>query len=111
MQLKTCSALGGLLLLVFAACGRLVKQPPQNIPAGNGPQIVIDSMILSGDTVNVIPLTSWSAFERFGGRYAYDVHLVSQEPLHGRIKALLGSRAEAFTERYQVMPPIDVENS
>ncbi|PUZ21661.1 hypothetical protein DCC81_24025 [Chitinophaga parva] len=109
MSVRTILFLGA-ALLAFPACGSLTSPSPKTTLAAEGVHPTVDSMVLSEDTVVVVPLTSWSAFERFEGRYAYDVHLINQEPLHARLQRLLGTRAETFTERYQVMPPIDIDN-
>lgn len=109
MRLRTFCILGTALLATLG-CGPLTNQSPKTTLAAEGGRPAVDSMVLSEDTVMVAPLTSWSAFERFEGRYAYDVHLINLEPLHARLQHLLGTRAETFTERYQVMPPIDVDN-
>ncbi|SCC40209.1 hypothetical protein GA0116948_107183 [Chitinophaga costaii] len=108
MQINRYASLA-FMLLALAAC-RPANEQATTAKANSGTPIVIDSMVLSGDTVNVTPLTSWSAFERFEGHYAYEIHLINQEPLHGRLRALLGSHAEDFTERYLVVPPITLEN-
>ncbi|ASZ14048.1 hypothetical protein CK934_25400 [Chitinophaga sp. MD30] len=74
------------------------------------PPPATDTMISTQDTVIAGKVASWSAFESFDGKYAWDTDLLEKEPLKQRFEALVGVKKEAFLKRLQVAPPIEVND-
>lgn len=68
-----------------------------------------DTMITASDTVEPVQIASWQIFEQFDGKYALETALLEKEPLKTRISQLLGEEEAAFTERFDVTPPVEVE--
>lgn len=99
------------LLILPVAC-----QQPSGRPANAGkadsvsPPPATDTMIPTQDTVVAGKVASWSAFESFDGKYAWDTDLLEKEPLKRRFEALVGIKKEAFQQRLQVAPPIEVND-
>ncbi|NSL91028.1 hypothetical protein ECE50_029670 [Chitinophaga sp. Mgbs1] len=69
-----------------------------------------DTMIAGGDTIHTDLVASWNAFTAFDGRYAMEANLLDAEPLKSRFNSLLGKARRTFMERFNVTPPIEVEN-
>lgn len=85
---------------------RKQEQQPRETSATPSP----DTMISGNDTIVATEITSWSRFEDFTGRYAGEVDLLEKEPLRQRFRQLLGKDTGAFLRRYQVAPPIEVDD-
>lgn len=85
---------------------RKQQQQPREISVTPSP----DTMILGNDTIVATEITSWSRFEDFTGRYAGEVDLLEKEPLRQRFRQLLGRDTALFLRRYQVAPPIEVDD-
>lgn len=79
------------------------RQEPVTMPSP-------DTMIPDRDTIITNEVTSWSRFEDYTGRYAGEVDLLEKEPLKQRFRELLGRDTGAFIKRYQVAPPIEVDD-
>ncbi|SFE85273.1 hypothetical protein SAMN05518672_11144 [Chitinophaga sp. CF118] len=98
-------------LYVMAACILGCKQPTV-IKIEEKKRCVppeTDTMIAASDTVEPIQIASWQLFERFDGKYALETGMLEKEPLKTRISQLLGKEEVAFTERFDVTPPVEVE--
>jgi hypothetical protein len=96
--------------VLMCACKEPVvkKQEPQRKETAVIPSP--DTMIPDTDTIITKEITSWSRFEDYTGRYAGEVDLLKKEPLKQRFKKLLGRDTAAFIQRYQVAPPIEVDD-
>ncbi|RAJ02320.1 hypothetical protein LX64_03329 [Chitinophaga skermanii] len=91
------------------------QAPPANVVHASPDSMVMmntDTMIIAQDTT-VIPVMveSWKHFQSLNGKYAHEIHLLDMEPLKKRWRQLLGSKENEndFLQRYQVMPPIEIE--
>lgn len=101
------------VLYVVAACILGCKEPVVNKDSkekGNAPPPATDTMITIADTVEPTQVASWKSFEQFEGKYIVETGMLQQEPLRSRIKALLDAENPAFTERFDVTPPVELEN-
>ncbi|CAL1517274.1 hypothetical protein MMC2321_01007 [Chitinophaga sp. MM2321] len=69
-----------------------------------------DTMIATGDTIQIDRIASWNAFVEYDGKYASDINIFEVAPLKTRFENLLGKARKTFMERLKVTPPIEVEN-
>ena len=98
-------------LYVVAACILGCKeQPVSNKEKGAAPPPTTDTMMTVADTIEPTQIASWQAFEQFEGRYAAETGMLEKEPLKSRIEALLAAESPAFAERFDVTPPVELEN-
>lgn len=100
-------------LLVIHFCTWACKPAPQRQEAQRPDTLKLpaaDTMIAAEDTIMAREVTSWKRFEDYAGRYAGEVDLLEQEPLKSRFKELLHRDTLAFIQRYQVAPPIALED-
>jgi hypothetical protein len=67
-------------------------------------------MMAIADTIEPTQVASWQAFERFEGKYVTESGMLEKEPLKSRIRALLETDSSAFAERFDVTPPVELEN-
>jgi hypothetical protein len=101
-------------LYVVAAFSMLgCKEPAVNKDTrekGGAPPPPTDTMMTIADTIEPTQVASWQSFEQFEGKYIVETGMLLKEPLKSRIKALLDAENAAFTERFDVTPPIELEN-
>lgn len=100
-------------LYVVAACILGCKEPSVNNGSeekGGTPPPTTDTMMTIADTVEPTQVASWQSFEQFEGKYVTETHMLQKEPLKSRIKALLATENAAFAERFDVTPPVELEN-
>lgn len=99
-------------LYVVAACILGCKEPPVNNSKEKGapPPPTTDTMMTITDTVEPTQVASWQPFEQFEGKYVAETGMLEKEPLKSRIKALLATESPAFAERFDVTPPVELED-
>jgi hypothetical protein len=100
-------------LYVVAACILGCKEPSvsnNSEEKGGIPPPVTDTMIAVADTIEPTQVASWQSFEQFEGRYVAETGMLQKEPLKARIKALLAGNNAVFAERFDVAPPVELEN-
>ena len=67
-------------------------------------------MITINDAIEPVKITSWKYFEQYDGKYITETDILQREPLKSRLKTLLGSEITTLQQRFDVAPPIEVEN-
>ncbi|MCF6407154.1 hypothetical protein L3C95_29935 [Chitinophaga filiformis] len=99
-------------LYVVAACILGCKEPAvtNGEEKGTTPLPTTDTMMAVADTIEPTQVASWQAFEQFEGKYVAESGMLEREPLKSRIQALLDTNSRAFAERFDVTPPVEVEN-
>jgi len=99
-------------LYVVAACILGCKEPAvtNGEEKGSTPPPTTDTMMAIADTVEPTQVASWRAFEQFEGKYVAECGMLDKEPLKSRIRELLDTDSPAFTERFDVTPPVEFEN-
>jgi hypothetical protein len=100
-------------LYVVAACIFGCKEPAPNKASdrkGGAAPPETDTMMSSTDTIEPVQVASWQAFEGFDGKYVMETGMLNREPLKTRIKTLLGEGYTTFIERFEVTPPVELEN-
>ncbi|WP_146217616.1 hypothetical protein [Chitinophaga sp. S165] len=101
-------------LYVIAACILGCKEPSvsnNSEEKGAVPPPTTDTMMAMADTIEPTQVASWQSFEQFEGRYVAETGMLQKEPLKSRIKALLAADNVVFAERFDVAPPIELENN
>lgn len=98
------------LWVLMCACKQPVARKKEQQPRETSAVPSPDTMIPGNDTIVAHEITSWSRFEDFTGRYAGEVDLLEKEPLRQRFRQLLGKDTGIFLRRYQVAPPIEVDD-
>jgi hypothetical protein len=100
-------------LYVVAACILGCKEPSvsnNSEEKGGIPPPTTDTMMAIADTIEPTQVASWQSFEQFEGQYVAETGMLQKEPLKSRIKALLAADNAAFAERFDVAPPVELEN-
>lgn len=97
---------------VVAACILGCKEPAVNTREEHGapPPPTTDTMMAIADTIEPTEVASWKSFETFEGKYINETGMLRKEPLRSRIKALLNAESQAFAERFDVTPPVELED-
>lgn len=102
-------------LSVLVACIYGCKEPVVNKSAAEKKETATppetDTMISVKDTIEATKIDSWQSFAQFDGKYALEVDLLGKEPLKTRIRQLLDKDHPSFIDRFQVTPPVEVENT
>ncbi|MBV8252560.1 MAG: hypothetical protein JO154_08120 [Chitinophaga sp.] len=71
----------------------------------------MDTMQTIKDTIHAEVVNSWHSFYILNGKYPEDIELLDMEPLRTRLTKLLGVKMqEDFLERFDVTPPLEVED-
>lgn len=102
-----------LAALYVAACILGCKEPSvsnNSEEKGGMPPPTTDTMMAVADTIEPTQVASWQSFEQFEGRYVAETGMLQKEPLKSRIRDLLAANNVAFTERFDVTPPVELEN-
>jgi hypothetical protein len=94
----------------MCACKPPVAKKQERRMSGTTSTPSPDTMIPNPDTILTNEITSWSRFEDYTGRYAGEVDLLEKEPLKERFRELLGRDTLVFIQRFQVAPPIEVDD-
>lgn len=100
-------------IYVVAACILGCKEPSVNKGGedkGSLPPPTTDTMMTINDNVEPTPVASWQSFEQFEGKYAAETGMLNKEPLKSRVSNLLNVASSSFAERFDVTPPVEVEN-
>ncbi len=72
----------------------------------------MDTMQAIRDTIHAEIVNSWHSFNTLDGKYPEDIELLDMEPLKTRLAKLLGPQMqEDFLERFDVTPPLEVEEN
>ncbi|RAJ88115.1 hypothetical protein CLV59_101882 [Chitinophaga dinghuensis] len=72
----------------------------------------MDTMQTITDTIHAEIVNSWHTFNTLDGKYPEDIELLDMEPLKTRLSKLLGPQMqEDFLERFDVTPPLEVEEN
>ncbi|MBW8684930.1 hypothetical protein [Chitinophaga rhizophila] len=98
---------------LVAACILGCKEPAvkkDSQQQGGAPPPATDTMMTIADNIEPTPVASWQSFEHFEGKYISETSMLQQEPLRSRIKTLLDAENAAFSERFDVTPPVELEN-
>jgi hypothetical protein len=101
-----------LAAVYVAACILGCKQAPVSKGSeerGGPPPPTTDTMTIA-DAVQPTPVASWQSFAAFEGKYIAETDMLHKEPLKSRIKALLATASSSFSERFDVTPPVELEN-
>ncbi|WP_343672711.1 hypothetical protein [Chitinophaga sp.] len=100
-------------ITMVAACILGCKEPSVNNAREKKDNISApetDTMITINDAIEPVQVTSWKHFERYDGKYITETDILQQEPLKSRLKTLLGNDNNTLRQRFDVAPPIEVEN-
>ncbi|OMP77252.1 hypothetical protein BW716_20760 [[Flexibacter] sp. ATCC 35208] len=100
-------------ITVMATCIFGCKEPSMNNAREKKDNIEApetDTMITINDAVELVKVTSWKHFEQYDGKYITETDILQREPLKSRLKTLLGNDNNTLRERFDVAPPIEVEN-
>lgn len=100
-------------IIVMAACIFGCKEPSMNNAREKKDNIeapATDTMITINDAIEPVKVTSWKHFEQYDGKYITETDILQHEPLKSRLKTLLGNDNNTLRERFDVAPPIEVEN-
>ncbi|WP_143150573.1 hypothetical protein [Chitinophaga sancti] len=100
-------------MTVMAACIIGCKEPSMNNAREKKDNIETpetDTMITINDAIEPVVVTSWKHFEHYDGKYITETDMLQREPLRSRLKTLLGNANNVLCQRFDVAPPIEVEN-
>jgi hypothetical protein len=100
-------------MTVLAACILGCKEPSTNNAREKIDNITApetDTMITINDAIEPVKVTSWKHFEQYDGKYITETDMLQREPLKSRLKTLLGNENNTLQQRFDVAPPIEVEN-
>lgn len=100
-------------LYVVTACILSCKEPSTDTKGEKkGRQVTpeTDTMMTISDTIEPLQVASWQSFEQFDGKYALETGMLEQEPLRVRIHQLLRDKNDEFIKRFDVTPPVEVDN-
>lgn len=99
-------------MYVLAAFAFGCKEPSMNKTGETKNNIAApetDTMISMNDAIETVKVTSWKHFEQYDGQYITETDMLQQEPLRSRISKLLGADNNILRQRFEVAPPIEVE--